>query len=63
MIPPSLIVRLELRAKISALLLKRFGPGGTTLGQLNQENLDLVLDSYEDVADEVIKIVDEGRIK
>ena len=49
----------ELRAKVTKLLVDRFGP--IRLGQYSAQTANILLDKFAEIADEVIEIVNEGR--
>lgn len=48
---------LELRAQVTSLLLKHFGPTRVVLNSLNDANAALILDGFVQAADEIIEIV------
>lgn len=52
---------IELRAKVTRFLVENFGPIGMRHYSVTTSNI--LLDKFAEIADEVIKIVDEGRIK
>ena len=55
------LAEIELRAKVTNVLLKHFGPARQALDQFNATTVGLVLDRFNMAADEIIKIIDEGR--